>query len=398
MATDLKKVLLVDDDPKVLSAIERLAAGYCKVVGFLDPEEALMWLKINPDAAVIISCVKLPGRGGIAFLEASEHLAPHASRILLTAEQSVGVLKTAVNQARIFMLLTKPCPPAELTKAIEQGIQRYVKYLHERGVLEKTLAGSVKMLIEMLSLFHAEAFQRTAVIRAQAVKIAERLQMKKTWELGMAVMLSPLGEALLPKDILTRYRAAKSLTEQQREILESAPRQTRDLLKNIPQLEKVGEALYLSGRGFDGSGFPEDGPVGEEIPLTSRLLKILTDLWYASPDSGVDPAAFEALAINHRQYDPHILEVTRSCLLGETLSDDESKVLLCHVRALQAGDILIDDVLTEGTHELVLSRGHKLTQTTIRRLDQYNHVAGVRQPIRVRRANERAAALESVSA
>lgn len=398
MAADLKKVLLVDDDPNVLGAIERIAAGYCRVTGFLDPEEALKWLKTNPDTAVIISCVNLPGRGGIAFLEASELIAPHASRILLTAEQSVSVLKTAVNQARIFMLLTKPCPPAELTKAIEQGIQRYVKYLHERGVLEKTLAGSVKMLIEMLSLFHAEAFQRTATIRPQAVKIAERLRMQKTWELEMAVMLSPLGEALLPKDILTRYRAAKSLTEQQREILESAPRQTRDLLKNIPQLEKVGDALYLSARGFDGSGFPEDGPVGEDIPLPARLLKILTDLWYASPDSGVDAAAFEALAINHRQYDPHMLEVTRSCLLDETPSYDEDKVMLCHIRALRAGDMLIDDVLTEGTHELVLSRGHELTQTTIRRLDQYNHVAGVRQPIRVHRADKAPTVLEPLSA
>ncbi len=398
MATGIKKLLMVDDDPKILEAIERLLVGRYKVHGFLDAEEGLKWLKQNTDTPVIISCLNLPGRDGIAFLHAAELMAPQASRILLTADKEIETYRKAINQAKVFMVLGKPCQTAELQTAIDAGLQRYIKLHHERAILEKTLAGSVKMLIEMLSLFHAEAFQRTAVLRPQAMKIAERLRLQKTWELEMAIMLSPLGEALLPKDILTRYRAAKSLTDQQREILASSPKQSRDLLKNIPQLEKVAEALYLSGRGFDGSGFPEDGPVGEDIPMTARLIKILTDLWYASPDSGADAAAFEALSINKKQYDPHLLDVTRSCLLDEQPVYDEEKVILCHIRALRPGDMLIDDVLTDGSHELVLSRGHKLTETTIRRLDQYNHVAGIRQPIRVHRDEKHEMALEPLSA
>ncbi|MEP3671063.1 MAG: hypothetical protein ABJN42_30565, partial [Roseibium sp.] len=79
------------------------------------------------------------------------------------------------------------------------------------------------------------------------------------------------------------------------------------------------------------------------------------------------------------------LKVARACLLSEALDTDEREITLCYIRALKPGDELVDDILTEGTHELVLSRGHQLTGTTIRRLDQYNHVAGIRQPIRVHR-------------
>ena len=86
----------------------------------------------------------------------------------------------------------------------------------ERALLEKTLAGTVKILIETLSLFHADAFRKTAVLRQWALQVGKVVGVKRTWELEMAMMFSPLGEALLPKDILSRYRSARSLTDQQR--------------------------------------------------------------------------------------------------------------------------------------------------------------------------------------
>lgn len=388
MVKSLSQILVVDADPKVLSAFERIFSDQYRVATFDEPNKALPWIKENPGVAVIVSAINLSGMGGVSFLSACEAAAPYAARILLTAEKSVDLVKQAVNNGHIFMLLTKPCSQAELTAAVHAGMTQHNRLLQERTVLERTLSGSVKLLIEMLSLFHSEAFRRTSVMRPQAMRIAQRMGVKKTWELDMAVMFSPLGEALLPKEILARYRTAKPLTDQQREILARAPAQTRDLLKNIPQLDRVAECLYLSSRGFDGSGFPVDGPVGVDIPVTSRILKVLTDLWFASPETGVDAAAFEALAINRRQYDPEILQVAREELLDMVSDQQNRAITLCYIRALRPGDVLVDDVLSEGSHELVLSRGHQLTGTTIRRLDQYNHVSGIRQPIRVHREEQ----------
>ncbi|MTI44526.1 response regulator RpfG family c-di-GMP phosphodiesterase [Roseibium hamelinense] len=392
MTTKAQQLLVVDPDPKVRDAFLRLFSSNYLVTVFDNPDGALKWLAAHPDVAVIVSCANLTGHGGAVFLQASEHHAPHAARIMLTAEQSVEVLKAAVNSGHLFMLLTKPCSPKELISAVEAGCAHHDRLAQERLLLEKTLKGSVKLLIDMLSLFHADAFRKTSTMRTQAMKIAKRLNLKRTWELEMAILLSPLGEALLPKDILSRYRAAKTLTEQQKDVLERAPGQTRDLLKNIPQLDKVAHILYLSGRGFDGSGFPKNGPVGKDIPLPSRLVRILTDLWYASPENGVDAAAFEALSIKGRQYDPYLLEIARSCLLTDGDDKPRRQVTLCYIRALKPGDVLVDDILTDGGYELVLSRDHQLTETTIRRLEQYNHVSGIRQPIRVHREVEKAAA------
>lgn len=382
----VEHLLVVDDDPKIREAFVRLFQDKVKVITFAETEGALKWLKEGHSAAVIVSALNVPGRGGNAFLQASETFTPHAARLILTKDTALEPVKQAVNEGSIFMILSKPCTATELTSAIEEAMAYHDGIMKERQVLEKTLAGSVKLLIEMLSLFHSEAFRRTPVIRAQALKLAKKLGLKRNWELEMAVMFSPLGEALLPKEILSRYLAARTLTEQEREILKRAPEQTRHLLQNIPQFEKVADVLYLSGRGFDGSGFPEDGPSGKDIPINARIIRILSDLWYASPESGVDAAAFEALSINGKKYDPQLLEIAKSCLLDGVEPLEERSVTLCYIRALKPGDILIDDVLTESSHELVLSRGHQLTQTTIRRLEQFNHVAGIRQPVRVHRS------------
>jgi len=392
------EILVVDNDAKVQEAFVRLFQDKGKVITFGETEGALKWLKENSGVSVIVTALNVPGRGGSAFLQASETFAPQASRIILTTETSVDRLKEAVNQRHIFMFLNKPCSATELTAAIDGALAHHAQITYERQMLEKTLSGSVKLLIEMLALFHTEAFRRTPIMRAQALKIAKKLSIKRTWELEMAVMFSPLGEALLPKEILGRYRAAKTLTDQERRVLATAPAQTKHLLQNIPQLERVADVLYLSGRGFDGSGFPEDGPTGKDIPLNSRIIKLLTDLWYASPETGVDAAAFEALTINRRQYDPHLLGVAKACLLDEVEAPRERKISACYIRALKPGDILVDDALTEGTHELVLSRGHQLTETTIRRLVQFDKVTGVRQPIRVHRAEKLEEAPKAVNA
>ncbi len=378
-------IVVADPDIAVRTAFQRLFGDHHQVTCFAQSEDALAFLKKNHNASVVFSCFNLPGRGGTAFLSASEMIAPLAARVMLTHEGSAEAIRKTLNEGHAFMYLQKPCRQEDLANALETALSHHRQLAKDRAMLERTLAGSVKLLIDMLGLFHPEAFRRTATVRKQALKLARRIGIRKTWDLEMAVMLSPLGEALLPKQILARYRAARSLTEQERDVLDRSPVQTRDLLQNIPQLEKVSEKLYLSARGFDGSGFPKDGPTGTDIPQISRILKLLTDLWYASPESGPDAAAFEALVINRKKYDPELLEIAREVLLDDLTEDRKGQISECHIRSLRPGDILIDDVLTENSHELVLSRDHTLTPTTIRRLEHFHHTTGVRQPIRVER-------------
>ena len=81
---------------------------------------------------------------------------------------------------------------------------------------------------------------------------------------------------------------------------------------------------------------------------------------------------FDALMINWRQYDPRLLELAKEILLKEKPAEQKTLFQHCYIRSLRPGDILVDDVRTETSFELVLARGHLLTPTMIRRLEHFN--------------------------
>ncbi len=61
-------------------------------------------------------------------------------------------------------------------------------------------------------------------------------------------------------------------------MIERLPEVSKNLISNIPRLEKVAEIVYYHQKHFNGAGFPQDDRAGEDIPLESRILKVLCDL------------------------------------------------------------------------------------------------------------------------
>jgi hypothetical protein len=80
--------------------------------------------------------------------------------------------------------LKNPVRELKIISALEAGLSHHRQLAKERALLERTLSGSVKMLIEMLSVFHPEAFRRTPIIRQQAVRLAREIGLKKTLGIG----------------------------------------------------------------------------------------------------------------------------------------------------------------------------------------------------------------------
>ena len=62
------QVLLVDDEPEILVALEDLLEEEFEVVATTDPERGLQLLREHPDLAVIVSDQRMPGMAGDDFL------------------------------------------------------------------------------------------------------------------------------------------------------------------------------------------------------------------------------------------------------------------------------------------------------------------------------------------
>jgi len=87
---------------------------------------------------------------------------------MLTGNVNQKTATDAVNRGQIFQFLNKPCPPERLAEVLAGGIKHYRLVTAERELLENTLNGSVKVLMEILSLSDPASFGRGQTVRDQA--------------------------------------------------------------------------------------------------------------------------------------------------------------------------------------------------------------------------------------
>jgi len=122
MATDKKPIILaVDDDPQVLSAIDRdlrreFRRDY-RILRASSGNEALETLRElhtrQEPLALILADQRMPGIEGVELLERSREFFPDTKRVLLTAYADTAAAIRAINDARLDYYLMKPWDPPE---------------------------------------------------------------------------------------------------------------------------------------------------------------------------------------------------------------------------------------------------------------------------------------------
>jgi two-component system response regulator HupR/HoxA len=117
-------VLVVDDEPRVLDALEAVLAAEFRVLRAEGGEQALRLLP-GADVAVIVTDYRMPGMTGVELLRRSQDVAPDAVRIVLTAYTDVDSLMDAINTGRIYHFVPKPWDPNELLLIVRRAAERY---------------------------------------------------------------------------------------------------------------------------------------------------------------------------------------------------------------------------------------------------------------------------------
>ncbi|WP_040448580.1 FAD-dependent oxidoreductase [Ktedonobacter racemifer] len=114
-------ILLVDDDPDVLRAIERDVrrhfGGTYRVLRASSGAQALdiltqLALRHEP-VALLLTDQRMPEMDGVEFLEQAKELSPQAKRALLTAYADTDAAIRAINSVGIDYYLVKPWDPPE---------------------------------------------------------------------------------------------------------------------------------------------------------------------------------------------------------------------------------------------------------------------------------------------
>ncbi|MEM1288068.1 MAG: HD domain-containing phosphohydrolase [Pseudomonadota bacterium] len=370
------RVLLVDDDERLLNAAKRVLRKQITLVTASGGEQALRCLMEEGDFDVIVSDQNMPDMKGVELLSQVAKRWPATVRIMLTGNNDQETAIAAVNDGQIFRFVNKPCGPEDLLAAITAASAHHQLMMAEKALLEQTLSGSVKVLTDVLAISKPEAFERSSDVQRWAKRLADEVSVERPWELDLAAMLCTLGAVTLPDSITAKYYRGEMLDEDERKLFDQAPANGRDLIRNVPRMEGIAEAIYYCRKGFDGSGFPQNEVAGEAIPTIARLLKVLLDLAEVSADETVCFAeAIERLKSNAERYDPAMLKAAAESLATDQTFAARSGMVRksVQVTCLLEGDITAADI-SDLEGKRLLASGSTLTSLTIKRLGNFQEV------------------------
>jgi CheY-like chemotaxis protein len=369
------RVLCVDDEPRVLEGLERNLGDQFEIVTADGGETGIAAITATPDFDVVISDMRMPNMNGAVFLGHARRLAPDAQRVLLTGEADAESARAAVNEGQIFRYLVKPCPVDELARVIEAGAATKRRTIADREMLETTVAGSVKLLGEVLALAAPACFRETPGVTSIVEHLCERLGLHETWKFRAAAMLHTIGYVALPIALIEKRRSGVALLGAEKRELASATDIGARLLSSIPRFSEVAE-IVRRHRETPPAELTDDVTRGaamlhvallvlEDATATRRVAQIAKSI---APQHGEGARSLLALL--------HDYQAKR----------EQESVVAVKIAELRPGMVLEENLVSR-TGNVLFASGNELTAPLLERVRQFHRSAPLAEPIKVRLAS-----------
>lgn len=130
-------VLVVDDEPNVLSALRRLLRPTdLHLVATSSVQEAFNLLATHP-VGVVVCDQRMPEMTGTEFLRRVKELHPAAVRIVLSGYTDLNSVIDAVNRGAIYKFLTKPWDDQALIECLREAFRLYEMERENRELAQR---------------------------------------------------------------------------------------------------------------------------------------------------------------------------------------------------------------------------------------------------------------------
>lgn len=354
------RVLFVDDEPLALEGLSRSVYRDFQADLAEGPEAGLEKVKNDGPYVVVVSDMRMPVMDGAEFLSRVRNFAPDSIRVMLTGYADTEAAMRAVNEGRIFRFLNKPVSAEDLILTLRDCVTQYDLMLREKELLEKTLAGSIRVLSEVLHLANPVAFNKGARICQYVRHIAGKLCFSDTWQYEIAAMLSELGCLTLTPDLLEAIHAGETLTPEDEKRYSQHPQIAHDLLARIPRLELVADMILQQKE------VPRDlsrtlSPAAESVLRGAQMLKVSLAFDHLLSTGSERQEALLALSQNPVEYNAQMV----AALADFRLSRGPTELRPVDVSDLRPGMILNAD-LRSTTGALLAAKGQEVSQALVK--------------------------------
>ncbi len=372
------KILLVDDEPAVLSGYERTLHREFQVDTAVGGELGLQAILKTGPYAVVVSDMRMPGMSGAQFLAKARKSAPDTVRMLLTGYTDLGAAMEAVNEGNIFRFLTKPCAKDVLVPAINSGVEQNALIRSEKELLEQTLLGSIKVLADVLGAASPEAFGRSLRIAQFVRYIANKFNFAFRWRLEAAATLSQLGCITLDADLIQKSFGGAKLSQEDQARFEAHPEAAMRLLAGIPRLEAtawiIGQQLRLEIP-TQVPGLPEAGV--KETVFGAKVLKLAVAFDHLRVKLS-DTEAINKLGTRRTEFERELVDA----LIGIKAIGGGMEARTVSTLKLATGMVLDQDVRNkEGM--LLVAKGQEISSAVLIKLENFAKAGLISKEVQV---------------
>jgi len=178
------RILLVDDVPNVLNALQRVfrQENYT-IATALNGQEALALLR-KEMFHLVISDYMMPGMTGAELLKHAKAIKPETIRIMLTGHADTGAIMGAINEGAVYKFILKPWNDDDLRVTVALALEQY-DLIQKNKVLQKENTQKSKEIAALSKLTVSNRSQlaimlnKKNLLNSQQVQELHRLQQQK---------------------------------------------------------------------------------------------------------------------------------------------------------------------------------------------------------------------------
>ena len=137
MKTEKAKLLLVDDEPNLTSALVRSLDRSQFEIFTADSAQQGLLVLAGHNIDVVVSDERMPGMTGSQFLSEVRKRWPNTIRMILSGQADLEAAVRAINEGEVYRFLLKPCHPKELQLTIQLGLQHKKLVAQSRRLLQE---------------------------------------------------------------------------------------------------------------------------------------------------------------------------------------------------------------------------------------------------------------------
>jgi DNA-binding response OmpR family regulator len=355
-------IMIVDDNPANLKLLEDMLRQHdYEVRAFPRGRLALAAAAQEPPDLILLD-INMPEMNGY---EVCEQLKSNKSlsEIPVIFLSALNALEDKVRgfQSGGIDYISKPFQFEEAQARVETHLKLRRAQKAEHDLLEKTLGGAVGTLWELIQLTSPVLASRSRSLREIVLRITKRVRSADSWQYELAATLCLVGCVTLPEEVFERAYCGQDLSPDEERMFRAHPERAGRLLSNIPRLEAVVDIIR-----------------GQHKP-GSTLLHLALEL-DRKIHRGAEAASAIAELRSSRRFDSGMLDA----LEGYSPAGIEFEVRRVPIRALRAGMVIEDDVLSKEGNLLILKGGTTLTEVWIERLENFAKTRGAHELFSVR--------------